>query len=47
LGLGWSTMVALVRTAWRQNLGHTTVMRELTEPVAGDFSRLRRRHKEP
>ena len=47
LGLGWSTLVALVRTAWHDKLGHTTVMRELTEPVAGDFSRLRRRHKQP
>jgi tyrosine-protein kinase Etk/Wzc len=46
LGLGWSTMVALVRTAWRENLGHTTMVRELTEPVAGDFTRLRRRHKQ-
>jgi hypothetical protein len=38
-------MVALVRTAWNQNLGHTTVMRELTEPLAGDFARIRRRRQ--
>jgi uncharacterized protein involved in exopolysaccharide biosynthesis len=43
LGLGWGSMVALVRTAWYQNMGHTTVMRELAEPLAGDFSRIRRR----
>jgi uncharacterized protein involved in exopolysaccharide biosynthesis len=46
LGLGWGSVVALVRTAWQGNMGHTTVMRELTEPLAGDFSRIRRR-KQP
>jgi uncharacterized protein involved in exopolysaccharide biosynthesis len=43
LGLGWGSMVALVRTAWGQNMGHTSVMRQLGEPLAGDFARLRRR----
>ena len=45
LGLGWGSMVALVRTAWHDNMGHTTVMRELAEPLAGDFSRIRRRRQ--
>lgn len=47
LGLGWGSMVALVRTAWHENMGHTTVMRELGEPLAGDFARIRRRRRQP
>jgi tyrosine-protein kinase Etk/Wzc len=47
LGLGWGSMVALVRTAWHGDMGHTTVMRELAEPLAGDFARIRRRRRKP
>jgi uncharacterized protein involved in exopolysaccharide biosynthesis len=47
LGLGWGAMVALVRTAVQENMGHAAAMRELTEPVARDFSRLRRRRNQP
>jgi uncharacterized protein involved in exopolysaccharide biosynthesis len=47
LGLGWTTMVVMFRTAWRENLGHTVLVRDLTEPVARDFSRFRRRQKQP
>lgn len=47
LGLGWGSMVALVRTAWRDNMGHTAAMRQITEPVAQDLSRFRRRQKKP
>jgi uncharacterized protein involved in exopolysaccharide biosynthesis len=45
IGLGWGSVLALFRTAWRENLGHASVVRELTEPVAGDLSRLRRRRQ--
>lgn len=44
LGLGWASMLALFRTAWRDNLGHANVVRELTQPVAHDISRIRRRN---
>jgi uncharacterized protein involved in exopolysaccharide biosynthesis len=44
LGLGWASMLALFRTAWRDNLGHANMVRELTQPVAHDFSRIRRRN---
>jgi uncharacterized protein involved in exopolysaccharide biosynthesis len=47
LGLGWGSMLAVFRTAWGSNLGHTGVVREIAQPVAGDFSRFRRRRKEP
>lgn len=47
LGLGWGSVMALVRTAWQGNMGHTAAMREITEPFARDFSRLRRRQKQP
>jgi uncharacterized protein involved in exopolysaccharide biosynthesis len=47
LGLGWSTMVAIFRTAWSHNLAQATVVRELATPVARDFSRLRRRRNQP
>lgn len=47
LGLGWSTVLVMFRTAWRENLGHTVLVRGLAEPVAQDFSRLRRRQKQP
>ena len=47
LGLGWSTVVALFRTAWSYNLSQTAVVRELATPVARDFSRLRRRRNQP
>jgi uncharacterized protein involved in exopolysaccharide biosynthesis len=43
LGLGWCSVIAMFRTAWRENLGHTAMVRELTGPVVGDLSRLRRR----
>jgi uncharacterized protein involved in exopolysaccharide biosynthesis len=43
LGLGWSTLVALFTTAWRENRGHAAALRELLRPLAGDFGRLRRR----
>lgn len=47
LGLGWSTVVAMFRTAWSHNLSQTAVVRELATPVARDFSRLRRRRNQP
>ena len=47
LGLGWSTVLALFRTAWSHNLSQTTMVRELATPVARDFSRLRRRRNQP
>jgi LPS O-antigen subunit length determinant protein (WzzB/FepE family) len=47
LGLGWSTVVALFRTAWREGHGHAHVIRELTRPLADDFARMRRRRKTP
>ncbi|HET6349429.1 MAG TPA: GNVR domain-containing protein [Candidatus Krumholzibacteria bacterium] len=47
IGLGWSSLVALFRTAWNENMGHTMAVRELTDPLARDFSRLRRRRKQP
>ena len=47
LGLGWSSVVALFRTAWNEDRGHATVMRDLTRPLADDFARLRRRRKTP
>jgi uncharacterized protein involved in exopolysaccharide biosynthesis len=47
LGLGWSTMIALFATAWREERGHATVVRELLQPVVRDFSRLRRRQRRP
>jgi uncharacterized protein involved in exopolysaccharide biosynthesis len=43
LGLGWSSLVALFVTAWREDRGRTTAVRELLKPLAGDFGRLRRR----
>lgn len=43
LGLGWSSLIALFATAWRENRGHTAALRELLRPVVGDFGRLRRR----
>lgn len=46
LGLGWSAVVALFATAWREDRGHTARVRELVQPLAADFSRLRRR-KQP
>jgi uncharacterized protein involved in exopolysaccharide biosynthesis len=45
LGLGWASVLALFRTAWRDNLGHANMVRELTEPVAHDISRIRRRNQ--
>jgi uncharacterized protein involved in exopolysaccharide biosynthesis len=48
LGLGWASAVALFRTAWRDNLSHANTVRELTDPVAHDLSRFRRRgHRQP
>jgi uncharacterized protein involved in exopolysaccharide biosynthesis len=43
LGLGWSSLVALFATAWREDRGHAVLVRELVRPLAGDFGRLRRR----
>lgn len=43
LGLAWSSLVALFVTAWREDRGHATAVRELLKPLAGDFGRLRRR----
>jgi len=46
LGLGWGSLVAFVRCAWGENMAHTQVMRELTEPLAADWSRVKRlRHR--
>lgn len=47
LGLGWGSVVALVRTAWNTNAGHTSAMRELAGPVVADLSRWTRRKKQP
>ncbi|HKW14774.1 MAG TPA: GNVR domain-containing protein [Candidatus Krumholzibacteria bacterium] len=47
LGVGWASVVVVVRTAWAHNMGHTSAVRELTEPVAQDFTRLRRRPRRP
>jgi uncharacterized protein involved in exopolysaccharide biosynthesis len=43
LGLGWSAVVALFATAWREDRGHTATVRELVQPLASDFARFRRR----
>ncbi len=43
LGVGWSTIIALFTTAWREEKGHAATIRELLRPVAGDFTRFRRR----
>jgi len=43
LGLGWSAIVALFRTAWREDRRHAVVVRDLVRPLADDFARLRRR----
>jgi tyrosine-protein kinase Etk/Wzc len=43
LGLGWSVLVALFRTAWRENRGQATMVRQLFGPLAGDLAGLRRR----
>jgi len=45
LGLGWSSLTALFRTAWREQADHATVFRDLTRPIAADLERLRRRRK--
>jgi len=47
LGLGWSCVLALFRTAWHEDRGHAAVVRELTRPVADDLARLRRRRGQP
>jgi hypothetical protein len=47
LGLGWGTMTALFRTAWRERADHATVVHELTRPLADDLARLRRRRGRP
>ncbi len=43
LGLGWSSMLALFVTAWREESGRNQTILELLRPVAADFSRLRGR----
>ena len=43
LGIAWSAAIALFRTAWHERAGHAVVMRELTQPLANDISRFRRR----
>jgi uncharacterized protein involved in exopolysaccharide biosynthesis len=43
LGLGWSAVVALFATAWREDRGHSAAVRELVQPLASDFARFRRR----
>jgi tyrosine-protein kinase Etk/Wzc len=47
LGLGWGTMAALFRSAWREKAAHATTVHELTRPIAADFARLRRRRERP
>ncbi|HEX5131731.1 MAG TPA: GNVR domain-containing protein [Candidatus Krumholzibacteria bacterium] len=47
LGLGWSTVIALFATAWRENQGHTDAVRTVLRPVLDDFSRLRRKVPRP
>jgi tyrosine-protein kinase Etk/Wzc len=43
IGLAWGVLVALFRTAWRENHGQTRVVRQLFGPLAGDLAGLRRR----
>jgi uncharacterized protein involved in exopolysaccharide biosynthesis len=45
LGLGWSAAVALFRSAWWEDRGRATVVRELARPLADDLARMRRRRK--
>ena len=47
LGLGWGTMTALFRAAWREKAEHATVVHELTRPLAADIARIRRRRDRP
>lgn len=47
LGIGWSALIALFATAWREDRAPSGTIRELLRPVAGDFSRLRRRAHRP
>ncbi|HEX6791312.1 MAG TPA: GNVR domain-containing protein [Candidatus Krumholzibacteria bacterium] len=47
LGVGWGAMTALVRTAWRERAEHTNVVRDLTQPLAADIQRIRRRRGQP
>ena len=47
LGFGWSTLIALFTSAWREERPQTGVVRELLRPLSGDFERLRRRKPRP
>lgn len=47
LGLGWSSLVALFTTAWRENRGNVVVLRKLIAPMANDVARVRHRVKKP
>jgi uncharacterized protein involved in exopolysaccharide biosynthesis len=47
LGVGWSTLLALFATAWREDRGQAGTVRELLRPLAGDVARLRRRKPRP
>jgi uncharacterized protein involved in exopolysaccharide biosynthesis len=46
-GMAWTAGIAVFSTAWRGNVGKSTAVRELLEPVRADFRRLRRRVKTP
>ncbi len=43
VGLGWSVIIALFMTEWRANRGRSAAARDLLEPIASDFARIRRR----
>jgi tyrosine-protein kinase Etk/Wzc len=47
LGLGWSTMIALFATVWREDGARVKKVRELLRPLAGDVAQLRQRPKRP
>jgi len=43
VGIGWSSLLALFVTAWREEKAGVATVRSVLAPVARDFSRLRRR----
>jgi len=43
LGIGWSSLVALLMTLWREDRGKSDALRGLFGPIASDFRRVFRR----
>ena len=43
VGIGWSALLALFLTAWREEKSGVVAIREVLSPIAKDFARLRRR----